>query len=187
MNLYLFRHSESEDNRQHIFCGWRNPTLSEKGKIDCQEVAELLKDKDFDLAYTPDLDRNRETLKEILKYHPQTKVVVDDRIRERKYGDLQGLKHLDLMKQDLPLYLKYHRSYDVPPPNGESIQMVEERVEPFYNELIQKIKNERVNAAVCAGNNAMRVIRRYLENLTVEQMMKIENPYDNYFEYEIKP
>lgn len=183
--IYLFRHSESEDNRHHIFCGWRNPPLSEKGEIDCQEVAELLKDKNIDLAYTPDLVRNTATLKEVLKYHPGAKTITDDRLRERRYGDLQGLRHLDVMKQDLDLYLKYHRSYDFLPPNGESIKMVEERVKPFYDEMISAIKSQGVNVAVCAGNNAMRVLRKYLESLTVEQMLKIENPYDNYFEYEI--
>lgn len=187
MYIYLFRHSESEDNRHHVFCGWRDPQLSEKGKLDCQEVAELLKDKKIDLAYSPDLKRNLDTIAEVLKYHPGVKTIVDDRLRERKYGDLQGERHLDLMKKDLALYLKYHRSYDVPPPNGESIKMVEERVKPFFDELLEKVKTGHVNVAVCAGNNAMRVIRRYLENLTVEQMMKIENPFDNYFEYEIKP
>lgn len=184
--IYLFRHSESEDNRQHLFCGWRNPPLSEKGRLDCQEVAELLKSKKIDLAFTPNLLRNTDTLKEVLKYHPGTQIIVDDRIRERKYGDLQGQGHLDLMKRDLDLYLKYHRSYDCPPPNGESIKMVEERVKPFFNELLAKVEGDQVDVAVCAGNNAMRVIRRYLENLTVGQMMKIENPFDNYFEYEVK-
>lgn len=182
-HVYLFRHSESEDNRQHLFSGWRNPPLSEKGKLDCQEVAELLKDKEIGLAFAPDLKRNIDTLDEVLKYHQGTKIIVDNRLRERNYGDLQGSRHIDLMKRDLPLYLKYHRSYDTPPPDGESIKMVEERVKPFFDELFGKVRNGRVNVAVCAGNNAMRVIRRYLEHLTVDQMMKIENPFDNYFEY----
>lgn len=160
--------------------------MSEEGKLGSQEVAELLKDKKIDLAYSPDLKRNLDTIGEVLKYHQGVKTIVDDRLRERKYGDLQGQRHLDLMKKDLALYLRYHRSYDTPPPNGESIKMVEERVKPFFDELLEKIKKEQVNVAVCAGNNAMRVIRRYLENLTVEQMMKIENPFDNYFEYEVK-
>ena len=120
----------------------------------------------------------------MLKYHPEAKVDIDDRLRERCYGDLQGHFHLELMRSDLNLYKKYHRSYDFPPPNGESIKMVEERVQPFYNALVERVKRERIDVAICAGNNAMRVIRRILENLTVEQMMKLENPFDNYFEYE---
>lgn len=185
MKIYLFRHAESEDNRQHIFCGWRDPELSEKGKLDAQELSELLKGKKFQVAFTPSLRRNEETVKEILKYHSNVKTVVDDRIKERRYGELQGLRHLDLMKNDLDLYLFYHRSYDDPPPGGESIKMVEDRVKPFCEEVLRKANGEFSGVAVCAGNNAMRVIRRYLENLTVEEMLKIENPYDNYFEYKI--
>jgi len=183
--IYLFRHAESEDNRRHLFSGWRDPELSEKGKIDCQELAELLKDKKIDLFFSPNLKRNLETVKEVKKYHPAVGLEIDDRLKERCYGDLQGQPHLDLMRTDLQSYLTYHRSYDVPPPNGESIKMVEERVTPFYEELLERIKKEKINVAICAGNNAMRVIRRFLENLSVKEMLEIENPYDNYFEYQV--
>lgn len=182
MTIYLFRHAESEDNRQHIFCGWRDPDLSDKGKIDAQELAELLKDKEFSTVYTPSLTRNVKTVQEVIKYHPQAKIITDDRLKERCYGDLQGHHHLELMRSDLNKYLTYHRSYDVPPPGGESIAQVEQRVLPLYNELIT---NARENVAICAGNNAMRVFRRVLENLTIKEMMKLENPYDNYFEYSV--
>lgn len=183
--IYLFRHGESEDNRNHVFSGWRDCALSKKGQIDSQELAELLKDKDISLFFSPRLERNLDTVKEILKYHPSAKVEIDERIKERCYGDLQGRHHLDLMKRDLQKYLTYHRSYNVPPPNGESIKMVEERVTSFYKELLERIEREKINVGVCAGNNAMRVLRCFLEKLTVEEMMKIENPYDNYFEYQV--
>lgn len=186
MKIYLFRHGESTDNRAHVFSGWRNPPLSGKGLIDASELAEYLKEKKFALAFTPKLMRNTQTLKEVLKYHPNVLIVYDDRLRERCYGELQGKTHLELMKKDLSLYEKYHRSYEIPPPQGESIAMVEERVKPFFEELSVRMRKGKVNAAVCAGNNAMRVLRKTLENLTVEQMMKIENPYDNYFEYEME-
>jgi len=186
MFIYVFRHGESTDNRKHIFSGWRNSPLSDKGKIDAKELAELLKNKKIHLAFTPDLKRNVETLKQILKYHPQTKIIVENCLRERCYGQLQGKRHLELMKENLPLYLTYHRSYDVPPPGGESIFQVEKRVWPFCEELVRQLKEEKINVAICAGNNAMRVIRRFFENLTVEKMMKIENPFDNFFEYRVE-
>lgn len=185
-SVYLFRHSESEDNRQHLFSGWRNPDLSQKGIIDAEELAELLKDKSFSEVYTSDLKRNLATVTEVLKYHPDVAITQDKRLRERNYGDLQGHQHLELMRQDLNLYLTYHRSYNIPPPNGESIAMVEERVLPFCNELIDHVKQNRQNVVVCAGNNSMRVIRRFFEGFTIEQMLKIDNPYDNYFTYEVK-
>lgn len=185
MYIYLFRHGESTDNRAHLFSGWRNPDLSEKGVIDVQELAELLKEKEFTFAYTPELTRNIKTVEEVIKYHQGTEVIYDNRIRERCYGDLQGLKHLDLMKKDLPIYLTYHRSFNISPPGGESISDVEGRVLPFCGEVVKRIKKEKVSVAICGGNNAMRVIRRHFENLTVEQMLKIENPFDNFFTYEI--
>ncbi len=186
MFLYLFRHGESTDNRAHLFSGWRDIDLTDKGVIDAQEIAEWLKAKPIDLFFTPELKRNEQTVFAVREYHPQALLIKDNRLRERCYGELQGDPHLDLMRKDLGLYAKYHRSYDTPPPGGESIKMVEERVQPFYKELVERMVKEKVNVAVCAGNNAMRVLRRYLENLTVEAMLKIENPYDNYFEYEIK-
>lgn len=186
MELYLFRHGESEDNRRHVFSGWRDVDLSERGVIDSRELAELLKDKRIDLAFSPQLKRNLATVNAVLEYHPGVPLIIDDRIRERCYGDLQGQTHLSLMRDDLGLYLRYHRSYETPPPGGESLQMVEKRVGPFYAELTERIKREKVNVAVCAGNNALRVLRRYLENLTIEAMLKIENPYDGYFEYRIE-
>ncbi len=181
--LYLFRHAESKDNRQHLFSGWRDVDLSTKGEIEAQELSELLKNKRIDLFYSPDLQRNLRTVEAIRNHHPQAQIVIDDRLKERSYGELQGRPHLDLMRENLELYLKYHRSYDFPPPGGESIQMVESRVKPFHDELLFKLQSQEKSLAVCAGNNAMRVLRRYLENLSIEQMMKLENPYDNYFEY----
>lgn len=185
MFIYIFRHGESTDNREHLFSGWRNPDLSEKGLIDIQELAELLKDKEFSTVYTPDLTRNLKTVQEVLKYHPGTKIIKDDRIRERCYGDLQGNTHLALMRQDLKSYLSYHRSYETPPPGGESIADVEVRVLPFLDMLIKKVNLEGINVAVCGGNNSLRVFRRHFEKLSVDQMLKLENPFDNYFQYEV--
>lgn len=181
--LFLFRHGESIDNQNHVFSGWRDVELSEKGKVDASELAELLKDKTIEVFYSPPLKRNLSTVETIRQYHPEAEVLHDERLKERCYGELQGRTHLELMRQDLELYLKYHRAYDAPPPGGESIKMVEERVRPFYDKIRRKAKSETLGMAICAGNNAMRVLRRYLEGLTVEQMMKMENPYDNYFEY----
>ncbi len=185
MKLYVFRHGESEDNREHIFSGWRNSPLTDKGRLDALEVAKLLEQKEIKVFYSPDLDRNRETVVIVMKNHPGSELIIDNRLRERCYGELQGQKHLDLMNRDLELYKSYHRSYDVPPPGGESIKDVETRVWPFCEEIVNKIKKDKIDFGVCAGNNAMRVIRRYFGKLTVEEMLKIENPFDNFFEYEI--
>jgi 2,3-bisphosphoglycerate-dependent phosphoglycerate mutase len=77
----------------------------------------------------------------------------------------------------------WHRSYDVPPPNGESMRMVEERVLSFVKDLVFLIRKKRANVVISAHGNSMRPFRRYFEDLPIEWMMKLENPYDNYFEY----
>ena len=79
----------------------------------------------------------------------------------------------------------WHRSYDVPPPNGESIEMVEQRVLSFIEDLIVLMKKERNNVAISAHGNSMRPFRRYFEDLAIHQMMKLENPYDKYFNYAV--
>ena len=80
----------------------------------------------------------------------------------------------------------WHRSYDIPPPGGESIKMVEKRVRSFIKDLFFIMKTKKVNVAISAHNNSMRPFRRYFENLSINQMMKMENPYEKYFDYIIK-
>ena len=78
-----------------------------------------------------------------------------------------------------------HRSYKVPPPGGESIQMVEKRVLKFINYLINYMKKNKVNVAISSHGNSMRAFRRYFEHLNIKQMMELETPWDDYFEYTI--
>ena len=77
------------------------------------------------------------------------------------------------------------RSYDVPPPGGESVKDVEKRVRSFIKDLLKKMKKEKANVAISAHGNSMRPFRRYFEKLTISQMMKLENPWDKHFEYTI--
>ena len=103
---------------------------------------------------------------------------------ERSYGDLERKFHRTIIKKyGRRQFDIWHRSYDVPPPSGESIKTVEERVLSFISDLIILMKRERVNAAISAHGNSMRPFRRYFENLTIQQTMKLENPYDKYFGY----
>ena len=123
-----------------------------------------------------------------MKYHPECKkVIVDNRLIERSYGDLERKHHKTIIKKyGKRQFDLWHRSYDVPPPRGESIKTVERRVLSFINELLVLIENEKVNVAISAHNNSMRPLRRYFENLTIKQMMLLENPYDKYFDYVVK-
>jgi len=106
---------------------------------------------------------------------------------ERSYGDLERKYHKTVIKKYGKIQFDlWHRSYDVPPPGGESIKMVEKRVLSFVKDLLSLMKREKVNVAISAHNNSMRPFRRIFENLTIKQMMELENPYNKYFDYPIE-
>jgi len=186
--IYLFRHAQTYYNKNKYFTGWKDSKLTDFGKKQAERLAEKLKDKKIDIAITSSLSRSKDTMKEVLKYHPECKkIFVDDRIIERSYGKLEGKSHKVFEREHSAEELKkIRRSYDYPPPGGESIKMVEKKVLSFLKDLISYMKKNKVNVAISAHGNSMRPIRRYFENLTIEQMMSLENPWDDYFEYKIK-
>jgi 2,3-bisphosphoglycerate-dependent phosphoglycerate mutase len=187
LKIYIFRHGQTYYNKNKYFTGWKDSKLTPQGYADAEKIAKKLKGKQIDLAFCSHLTRSKKTLKTVLKYHPECKkTIVDDRIIERCYGDLQGQSHAAFIKKHgKELYDKYHRAYDFPPPNGESIKMAQVRVEAFLKDLFKLMKKDKVNVAISAHGNSMRPMRRYFEKLTIEQMSKLENPWDDYFEYEI--
>ncbi len=171
----------------------------------------------IDVAYHTHLSRSIDTLKPVLKYHPECKEKIqDDRMIERSYGELQGHNHSwyinksgekdyktllhwhkvdHLQGKEREEFIKKHgasdlqivrRSYNVPPPGGESVKMVEKRVNSFIRDLLKKMKKEKINVAISAHGNSMRPFRKYFEKLSIKEMMKLENPWDDYFEYVIE-
>jgi 2,3-bisphosphoglycerate-dependent phosphoglycerate mutase len=188
LKIYLFRHGQTYFNRSHRFTGWKDSKLTKQGIKDAKKIAQKLKNKKFQVGYYTSLSRSKDTLKEVLKYHPECeKLIKDDRMIERSYGRLQGKYHSTIIKRyGKKQFDIWHRSYNIPPPEGESIKMVEKRVLAFIKDLLKFMKTNKVNVAISAHGNSMRPFRKYFEKLTIEQMMKLENPYDDYFEYEIR-
>ncbi len=187
LKIYLFRHGESEFNRDKKFTGWLDINLTPKGIKQANVLAEKLRDKEFQVAYCSRLSRCKDTLNIVLKYHPRINVIIDDRIIERSYGEFAGKTHeWCIERYGKKQFDIYHRSYDVPPPGGESIRMVETRVLDFIKELLEKMKKERVSVAVSAHGNSMRPLRRFFEKFSIEEMMDLENPFDDYFEYTVQ-
>ena len=180
--LYLFRHGETEDNKNRIFSGRRNSLLTPKGIEQSKELAAKLKDKKIDVAIFSDIaegksDRAERTLEEVLKFHPQTKKEPAELLVERDYGELTGTSKTELNQKDPELCLKYRRSWDFPPPGGESLKMVwENRVKKFCQDLEERIQKEKINVAISCTNNTMRLIRMYFEKLSIEQTLELENP-----------
>ena len=185
--IYLFRHGQSQWNKRHIFTGWANPDLTELGVKQAVEIGIKLKEIPIDLAYTNEHIRCRRTLALALQYHVEVPVHIDQRLNERDYGDLSGTSKDDYeFKHGKKALQKIRRSYDYPPPKGESLKMVEQRVNPFIEELLETIKKDQVNVLICASGNSMRPFRKRFENLTNDQMATLENPLDDYFEYQIE-
>lgn len=217
LKIYLFRHAQTYFNRAHRFTGWKDSKLTPLGKEQAKKVALKLKNKKIDVAYQSRLSRSKDTLRAVLRYHPECKkVIVNDRIIERSYGKLQGKSHEQFVEkageQDYKTMLHWHkvdhlhgkarkdfiekhgetdlkiirRSYAHIPPGGESVKMVEKRVNSFIKDLLKKMKKEKINVAISAHGNSMRPFRRYFEHLSIKQMMQLENPWDDYFEYKVE-
>lgn len=175
--LYLFRHGETEDNKNKIFSGRRNSPLTSKGVEQSKELAKKLKDKKIDLAIYSDLIRAKGTLDKVLKFHPETKTEPSELLLERDYGKLTGTSKTELNEKDPQLCLKYRRSWDFPPPGGESLKMVwENRIKKFCKDLEERMHRKKINVAISCTNNTMRLIRMYFEKLSVEEMLELENP-----------
>lgn len=187
LKIYLFRHGQTYHNRDAIFSGWLDTGLTKTGFENAKIIALRLKDKKIDVAYQTRLLRSKQTLKEVLKYHQKCKIITDNKMIERCYGKLQGKKHYDFVKENSPeLYDKYHRTYDFPPPKGESMKTVEKRVLSFITDLISYMKKNKINVAISAHGNSMRPFRRYFEKWTIKHMLEMEMPYDVVFEYTIR-
>jgi len=188
LHIYIFRHGETYFNEEERFTGWMDSKLAPKGIEDAKKLAEKLKKKKFQIAFKTRLSRSGATLNEILRYHLECrKVITDDRMIERSYGILEGKFHKTVIaKYGKKQFDIWHRSYAVPPPRGESLKMVEKRVLSFIKDLMNLMKTERANVAISAHGNSMRPFRRYFEHLTVREMIELENPNDNYFDYAVK-
>ena len=184
-NLYIVRHGQTSFNASgtKTFTGWIDVDISEVGVQQATGIAQTLKDIRFDVAYTSRLKRASHTLEILLAPHGYgVPVIVDDRIIERSYGDLSGQLHTDVQAKHPDMYKIWHRSYDVPPPNGESVKIVEMRVYGFINELLRE-SGDNKNILISAHGNSIRCLRAYLERLSVEQEMAVEVPQDDYLHY----
>ncbi len=185
--VYLFRHGTTSDNANGVFSGWRDVPLNEKGFKDAKIIALRLKDKKIDMAFRSSLLRSGQTLKEVLRFHPKCKsIIIDDRIRERNYGKLQGQIHLNIVKKyGYKKYDEWHRSYDKKAIRGESLKDVEKRVQSFIKNLMTLIKGRNINVAISAHGNSMRPFRRHFEKLSILEMMNLYNDYETVYVYKV--
>ena len=177
--LVLVRHGESEWNKLNLFTGWRDPELTEKGVTEAKHAGHLLKQEGlrFDIAFTSVLKRAQNTLSLILAELAQDNLptISDQALNERDYGDLSGLNKDDARaKWGEEQVLIWRRSFDVPPPGGESLKDTAARTLPYYDrEIWPKLKAGQ-NVIVAAHGNSLRSIIMKLDRLTPEQILKVE-------------
>ena len=177
--LVLVRHGESEWNKLNLFTGWKDPDLTEKGIAEAKKAATLLKGQGltFDVAFTSDLTRAQHTLELILEGLGQSGLATerDQKLNERDYGDLSGLNKDDARKRwGEEQVLIWRRSYDVPPPGGESLKDTLERVLPYYEAKIWPAVKAGKNVIVAAHGNSLRALIMKLEGLSGEEILKRE-------------
>jgi 2,3-bisphosphoglycerate-dependent phosphoglycerate mutase len=177
--LVLVRHGESEWNKLNLFTGWKDPDLSPKGVAEAHEAGRLLKNEGFafDIAFTSDLKRAQRTLDIILGELGETKLPVhkDQRLNERDYGDLSGLNKDEARKKwgEKQVHI-WRRSYDVPPPGGESLKDTAARVLPYYDGKIKPEIGAGRDVLVVAHGNSLRALIMQLEGLTGEEIVARE-------------
>lgn len=174
--LALVRHGQSLWNHENRFTGFVDVPLTEKGRAEARTAAHHLQGLKFDVAYTSALTRAQETLAIILETLGQKiPVIRDAALNERHYGDLQGLNKEDAAKRWGDNQVKlWRRSYDTPPPNGESLEMTAKRVLPFYDRGIAGDLRQGKNVLVVAHGNSNRSLVMKLDKLTGEQVVGLE-------------
>jgi len=174
--LVLVRHGQSLWNLENRFTGWVDVPLTDKGREEARRAASQLKDIQFAVAYTSMLTRAQETLEIILREIGQRPPVIRDAaLNERHYGDLQGLNKADTAKRYGADQVKiWRRSYDVAPPNGESLELTAKRTLPFYDRAIGGDLRQGKHVLVVAHGNSNRSIAMQLEQLSREQVVSLE-------------
>lgn len=175
--LVIFRHGQSVWNLENKFTGWVDVELSPKGLDEARTAGLKLKGYQFDYAYASDLKRAQNTLSLALESaeHAPLTPVYHKALNERMYGDLQGLDKADTAKKYGDEQVKiWRRSYDIAPPNGESLKDTAARVIPYFeNEIAPKLKAGK-NVVIAAHGNSLRALIMHLENMTPEQILEFE-------------
>lgn len=177
--LILVRHGQSEWNLKNLFTGWRNPDLTAQGIEEARHTGQKLKAAGLtpDIYFTSALRRAQHTLDLILEELGIVDVVItrNHKLNERDYGDLSGLNKDDAREKwgEDQVHI-WRRSYDVPPPGGESLKDTAARALPYYDAEIRPLVAAGKTVLVAAHGNSLRAMVMAIEGLTPEQILKRE-------------
>ena len=188
-NLILVRHGQSEWNEQNLFTGWKDPGLTELGIKEAKNAGSLISDKgiQFDEMFTSMLVRAQDTGAIILDSINQQNIPItkNQALNERNYGSLAGLNKDDARKKwgEEQVHI-WRRSFDIPPPEGESLKDTAERVLPYFHKYIMPKVIQGLSILVAAHGNSLRALIMELDLISSENIVKLEIPTGAPIQYE---
>ncbi len=185
--LILLRHGQSQWNLENRFTGWIDVPLSAKGEEEARAAGEKLRGRRIDRLYTSVLKRAIDTAQIALQAAgvPTPPTMRDQALNERMYGDLQGLNKAEAAKQFGDQQVKiWRRSFDIPPPGGESLADTAARVLPYWEAQILPDLMAGRNVLVAAHGNSLRALVMHLDQLTPAQVLELEIPTGHPLLYE---
>ena len=176
--LILVRHGQSEWNQQNLFTGWRDPDLTERGVTEARNAGRALKAEGitFTIAFTSELMRAQKTCALLLEEQGQSdlQTIRNVALNERDYGDLSGLNKDDAREKwgEEQVHI-WRRSFDTPPPGGESLNDTAERVLPYFNNKIMPRIRAGENVLVAAHGNSLRALVMVLDGLGETEITQV--------------
>lgn len=176
--LILIRHGQSVWNAENRFTGWTDVELSERGVGEAERAGDILSEIRFGVVHTSGLIRAQKTAEIIMSRNNvsgKIPVMKDKRLNERHYGDLQGLNKAETAEiHGAEQVHIWRRSFDVPPPGGESLKMNAERTIPYFEEEIVPDLKDGKNVLVSAHGNSLRSIVMHIESISPEEIVSLE-------------
>ena len=188
-NLILVRHGQSEWNAKNLFTGWKDPGLTDQGVSEAKNAGKLILEQDieFDFMYTSMLSRAQKTGNIILGIlnHKEIPIIKNEALNERHYGSLASLNKDDARKKwgEEQVHI-WRRSFDIPPPDGESLKDTADRVLPYFEtEIMPKVMSGS-SILIAAHGNSLRALIMKLDSISSEDIVKLEIPTGAPIQYE---
>ena len=177
-DLILIRHGQSVWNAANRFTGWTDVELSEVGVSEAEEAGRILSSHRIDVVHTSDLIRAQRTAEIIMSLNESSEgysTMFDWRLNERNYGSLQGLNKAETAEKFGAEQVHiWRRSFDVAPPDGESLEMTAERTIPYFEEEILPDLQAGKGVLVSAHGNSLRSIVMHIEGISPEDIVSLE-------------
>ena len=188
-NLVLVRHGQSEWNAKNLFTGWKDPGLTDQGVSEAKNAGKLILEQkiEFDVMYTSMLSRAQKTGDIILRIlnHKEIPIIKNEALNERHYGSLAGLNKDDARRKwgDEQVHI-WRRSFDIPPPDGESLKDTADRVLPYFETEIMPKVISGSSILIAAHGNSLRALIMKLDSISSEDIVKLEIPTGAPIQYE---